>query len=110
MKNGVLGRTALVITAVLLVAPALLACGGGAGTKPLYVEVASYELVANADNRFIAGLLTTDQDFVSYGSVKMGFSYLGQGRASKHRSSLLRPMPHFCPFPAAVPPRLHRSQ
>ena len=41
------------------------------------VQAANYDLVAGEPSRFIAGVLTQDQLFVSYGTVSMEFSYLG---------------------------------
>jgi hypothetical protein len=60
-------------------------CGGDEGDREprssspdeLIVEAASYELIAGEAGRFIAGLLTPDQLFVSYGTVEMRFLYLG---------------------------------
>jgi hypothetical protein len=46
---------------------------GGRG-QGLVVQVANYELVAGRENRFIAGLLTEDNLFVSGGTVNMRFS------------------------------------
>jgi hypothetical protein len=43
------------------------------------VQVANYELLAGQENRFIAGLLTEDNLFVSGGSVGMRFSFLETG-------------------------------
>ena len=53
--------------------------GGGpsSSSDELIVEPASYELIAGESGRFIAGLLTPDQLFVSYGTVEMRFFYLG---------------------------------
>lgn len=85
----------VLIAAVALAAALVIACGGGGGNngsdaadssgqqpaqQTLNVAVASYDLVANRDNRFIAGLLTFDNNFVSYGTVQMRFSYLGNGQ------------------------------
>lgn len=46
---------------------------GGTG-QGLVVQVANYELLAGRENRFIAGLLTEDNLFVSGGTVNMRFS------------------------------------
>jgi hypothetical protein len=73
--SGALGLGALVA-----------ACGGGSKSETgsskesLNVAVASYDLVAGKDNRFIAGLLTLDNDFVSFGTAQMRFTYLGTGQ------------------------------
>ena len=50
---------------------------GSSGSDELIVQAANYELVAGEDSRFIAGLLTPDQLFVSYGTVDIEFFYLG---------------------------------
>lgn len=72
-----------VIAAVLLAACA----GDGGGSDPssegrlegeeLVVQVANYDLAAGEESRLIAGVLTQDQLFVSYGEVEMAFFYLG---------------------------------
>ncbi len=72
---------------------ALAACGGGAdpasdpasepatqdsaGGGELVVQVANYDLAAGERSRFIAGVLTQEQLFVSFGEVDMAFFYLG---------------------------------
>jgi hypothetical protein len=63
----------------------LASCGGEGGDREtpsgssdeLIVQPASYELIAGESSRFIAGLLTPDQLFVSYGTVEIRFLYLG---------------------------------
>lgn len=45
--------------------------------EELIVQAANYELVAGDASRFIAGLLTPDQLFVSFGTVDVEFFYLG---------------------------------
>lgn len=67
----------------------LVACGGNGGgsNEPstegrmeggeLVVQAANYDLVAGEPSRFIAGVLTQDQLFVSHGTVDMAFFYLG---------------------------------
>lgn len=71
----------------------LVACGGN-GDEPssepegrlkgdeLVVQAANYDLVAGEPSRFIAGVLTQDQLFVSYGEVDLAFSYLGTAEDS----------------------------
>lgn len=43
----------------------------------MIVQAANYELLVGEDGRFIAGLLTPDQMFVSFGTVEIEFFYLG---------------------------------
>ena len=83
-----LGATFLVVALMAILA----SCGGDGGeggdgggpsssSDELIVEPASYELIAGEPGRFIAGLLTPDQLFVSYGTVEMRFFYLGTEEA-----------------------------
>ncbi len=89
------GKMFAALVGVLCLTVAIAACGGGdddggttgaAGVKTdgdtptLNVAVASYDLAAGKDSRFIAGLLTLDNDFVSYGTAQMRFTYLGTGQ------------------------------
>lgn len=69
-----------------VVAFSLAACSSGTDgnsdpsrrrSEDLIVQAANYELVAGEDSRFIAGLLTPDQMFVSFGTIEVRFSYLG---------------------------------
>ena len=69
----------------------LVACGSdeprrddtsSEGPDELVVQSASYDLAAGEKTRFIAGVLTPDQLFVSYGSVDMKFFYLGTKKGS----------------------------
>ena len=66
----------------------LVACGGNGDEPPaepegqlegeeLVVQAASYDLAAGEEQRFIAGVLTQDQLFVSHGEVELEFFYLG---------------------------------
>ncbi len=50
------------------------------GQDDLVVQVASYDLAVGPPSRVIAGVLTTDQRLVGYGSVTMRFAYLGTGQ------------------------------
>lgn len=79
-------RAPRVWTIVGLLAAALMgACAGepeqqapaSPGVDELIVQAANYDLVAGEESRFIAGLLTADQRFVSFGEVDVRFSYLG---------------------------------
>jgi hypothetical protein len=78
------------VSGIVLAAALLLsACDRGADRveparttgrgEGLVAEVANYELLAGEKNRFIVGLLTERRQFVSGGTVKMRFSFLGEG-------------------------------
>jgi len=55
----------------------------GQGSKVgLQAEVASYDLSAEGVSRFLVGLVTQDNRFVSYGTVRLGFAFLGKDRPS----------------------------
>jgi hypothetical protein len=87
--NKGLGATGSVIVAAMLLASCSSGDEGrgppsknGAVGQGLVVQVANYELLAEGENRFIAGLLTEDNLFVSGGTVSMRFSPLAEGAAS----------------------------
>jgi hypothetical protein len=70
----------------LLVAASLVlaACGspgGRASSQPspddLVVHVASYDLAVGPPARFLAGVTTTDQRLIAFGSVDMRFTFVG---------------------------------
>lgn len=78
----------------IAVLPLLVACGGNDGeasSEPegrlrgdeLVVQVANYDLAVGVPSRFIAGVLTQDQLFVSYGEVELSFFYLGTEEDAK---------------------------
>lgn len=48
----------------------------------IVAEVASYQLVAGQSGRLLVALLTVDVGWLSFGSVGVSFSYLGDGAAS----------------------------
>lgn len=52
--------------------------GESTGTQEVQVQVASYDLAAGEETRVIAGLITKEQLFVSYGTVEMEFFYGGE--------------------------------
>ena len=78
------GRALPIVVALALF---LAACGGNAGDDELpaaataedsiVAQVASYELVADRDQRFIVGLFSNDAGMVSFGTAELSFSYLG---------------------------------
>ncbi|MDQ3941038.1 MAG: hypothetical protein M3238_06800 [Actinomycetota bacterium] len=79
------------VAAVLCVI-ALAACGPDGDGEPraddtgdadeLIVQAANFDLAAGEKTRFMAGVLTPDQLFVSYGTVDMKFFYLGTKEGS----------------------------
>ena len=46
-------------------------------TTELVAQVASYELVADRDQRFIVGMFSDDDGVVSFGTAQLAFDYLG---------------------------------
>jgi hypothetical protein len=71
---------------LLVGALVLSACAGNGGNGDpesagggLVAEVASFDLAVGPASRFIVGVLTEDQRFVSYGSVMLRFTYEGRG-------------------------------
>ena len=74
---------------VVMVASSLVAaaCGDGAdeeasqtttsAVESIVAQVASYELVADRDQRFIVGLFSNDAGMVSFGTAELSFSFLG---------------------------------
>lgn len=81
------------------------------------VQVASYDLAVGDPSRFLAGVLTKDNRFVSFGSVDLSFAYCGtkddpeRGRFGTQTTATFLPVPeetgeeHLHPGegPAAVP-------
>lgn len=51
-------------------------------SEVLHGEVASYDLAAGNASRFTVGLFTGDELFVSFGTVELEFSYLGEKGAA----------------------------
>lgn len=96
------------LTAAVALAGALLAsCTGGddrSGGVTLVATVASYDLAAGLESRFIVGLLTGDQRFVSGGAVDLRFFFLGEERA-EGRPQLVDEAPaEFLPLPGSPEP------
>jgi hypothetical protein len=76
---------------VSFVALALVACSpsvvGPMPTSPapadaIVAEVASFQLVANQPGRLLVALITSDNRWLSFGTVEMRFAYLGDAAAS----------------------------
>jgi hypothetical protein len=95
------------LTAAVALAGAILAsCTGGEDRSGpgLVATVASYDLAAGLESRFIVGLLTPDQRFVSGGSVDLRFFFLGEERA-EGRPQLVDEAPAgFLPLPESPEP------
>jgi len=79
---------AAVMLCAVLLGGAVAACsssgskGSATGGKDaLDIQVASYDLAVGPPARFIAGVLTADQQLVGFGTVTMRFNYLGTGKA-----------------------------
>lgn len=51
-------------------------------SKALHADVASYDLAVGDETRFTVGLFTGDELFVSFGTVELDFSYLGERKAT----------------------------
>ena len=77
-----------IFTALVAIAVLVTGCASGesdpSGAAPspspeqeLIVQAANYEVLEGETSRFIAGVLTPDQLFVSFGSVEIEFFYLG---------------------------------
>ena len=77
-------RLAAIVAAVMVVMAGCSGSGeqaGGAG--PLQVFPASFEVVAGEPGRFLVGVTTPGNLFVSGGSVDLAFSFLGEERAGQ---------------------------
>ena len=86
-------RAVLAIGAVALLVAACAADDDGNG-RPMEIQlekqsgddlnalVASYDISARTPQRFVVGLVTNDQQLVSFGVADLSFSYLGTGDAS----------------------------
>jgi hypothetical protein len=76
------------IASIALLVAALSSCAAptqnsmgtpSADDQGIVAEIASYQLVANQPGRLLVALLTADNRWVSFGSVGVQFSYLGDG-------------------------------
>jgi hypothetical protein len=107
-KGALVGRRELLVGGVggLLLA----ACGGSGGrqatTPPgegLVAQVASYELVAGRDQRFIVGLFSNERGTVSFGEVALHFSFLGAAGAQGEPRAGPTAVAGFLPIPGQEP-------
>jgi len=55
---------------------------GSPGAGDIVAEVATYQMVAGRPGRLLVAVLTADQHWVSFGSVNLSFSYMGDGSES----------------------------
>jgi hypothetical protein len=99
--------------AVALVLLAVAACSpeeGGDGARPQSLQVfpASFDLAAGQPSRFLVGLTTPDNRFVSGGSVGLRFWFLGAERAAGEPQPAGEASASFLPLPGEeeeqVPP------
>lgn len=117
MKDVAVGRQAFcaaLVSAALAVLAA--ACGSARETSPatggreaspsgpeLSVAVASYDLAVGEDQRFIAGVFTPDRTLIGFGTVEMGFFYLGEKDASGQPEPVAATTAAFLPVPGKEP-------
>jgi hypothetical protein len=103
-------------TAIALLSLALLAtaCSGGSGDRTtettaqagqdkLAVEVGSYDLTADKKTRFLVGLIAQDNEFVSYGTIKLGFAFLGKDQPASTGQTTITATGRFLPIPGSQP-------
>jgi hypothetical protein len=90
----------------MVLAGMLLASCAGAERSGvgLVATVASYDLAAGMESRFIVGLLTEDQRFVSGGSVDLRFFFLGEERAEGRPQLVDEATAGFLPLPGSPQP------
>jgi hypothetical protein len=98
-------RLVLALSAAAMIAAA---CTGGddgtTGEGELVATVASYDLAAGLKTRFIVGLLTPDNLFVSGGSVDLRFFFLGEQGAEGQPELRDEAVATFLPLPGAAAP------
>lgn len=82
--SGRIGLTALlVVTVSSCAAPAQVpTTTSSANDQGIVAEVATYQLVASQPGRLLVALLAADNRWLSFGSVGMSFSYLGNTTAT----------------------------
>ncbi len=105
-------RMAAVMLCAVMLAGAVAGCSSsgpkgstGGGKDSLAVEVASYDLAVGPPARFIAGVLTADQQLVGFGTVTMRFYFLGTGKASGNPTPVGAPTTAmFLPIPGTTVP------
>ncbi len=70
--------------------------------QSIVAEVATYQLVANQSGRLLVALLTADNRWLSFGSVGVSFSYLGDGAGTPSPDVVAADTTaHFLPIPGS---------
>jgi hypothetical protein len=92
------------VLAVALAAGVLAGCGSStegsrASTRPLNVFPASFDLAVDRPARFLVGLSTVGNRFVSGGSVSLRFFFLGRERAEGDPELVSEATASFLPIP-----------
>jgi hypothetical protein len=99
------------LVALLTVAVATASCGSGPGeaSRPLDVFPASFDLAAERPTRFLVGVATGRNLFVSGGTVRLRFFFLGEERAEGQPELRGEATGSFLPIPGEedepIPPR-----
>lgn len=107
-----MSRRAPTVIALLTMAVLLAACSGGSGqeasppagqgSRPqLVVEVGSYDLAAGSKTRFLVGLIASENRYVSYGTVKLGFAFLGKDKPASTGTTSIIVTGRFLPIPGS---------
>jgi hypothetical protein len=99
----------IVLTALLVVAISSCAAPAqspmtapSANGQGIVAEVASYQLVAHQPGRLLVAILTADNLWLSFGSVGMSFSYLGDGAGTASPDAVVGDMTApFLPIPGS---------
>jgi hypothetical protein len=90
------------VLAAVLAAGLLTGCGSaeeGASNRPLNVFPASFDLAVDRPARFLVGLSTVRNRFVSGGSVRLRFFFLGRERAEGDPKLVAEATASFLPIP-----------
>lgn len=92
------------VVAILVLAIAFAACGGGSkpdAKRGIVAKVASYEVLAIRPQRFIVGLVRADNEMgVAYGRIRLAFAYEGtRGQSRPKAQPGLTAMAGFLPIP-----------
>jgi hypothetical protein len=93
------GLVSLVVVVLLTAACAGQADGGSGGARRLLVFPASFDLSVDRPSRFLAGLGTGRNLFISGGQVRMRFFFLGEDRAVGGPELVTETMASFLPLP-----------